>query len=193
MKKRLLFLCMLTLLLTGCQQIKETINLVNCKYKVHNASDVTWAGINLSHIHSVNDLSIADLAKATNAILNNDFNLGFNLNVLAVNPTASPASINGFDYILLLDENQLTSGQNASRNIRVEPNGGQEVIPITMNVNVGDFLTNGNIENMINLARNIVNYGDGRESAIKVRFSPWLPLGNSVFKAPYITLNHTLQ
>lgn len=189
MKKKLLIIPFL-LLLAGC----EYLNMINCKYKLDNVTNPTWAGINFAGIHNMSDLSIADLANVASAIYNQDYNLKFDLNVLARNETDNPASITGFDYIFLLDEEEFTRGENSTGKITVSPNGGQTTIPIMMNLNIKDFVTGkSNIENLINLVLNITNYGEGKESNVKVQISPWIPVNNEIQKMPYITLNKSFQ
>ena len=191
--KKLIPVLLITLFLTSCDEIKETLNAINCKYKVENIGKLTWAGIDLTNIRSFSDLSLIDAGKAAAAIANGDYNIGFDLNVLAVNETATQAAIGGFDYILQLDDNTLTSGENPDYDIKIAPNGGKNIIPVRMNVDIQDFISSGSVENVINFARNVVNYGEGKESNIAVKFSPWIPIGSTIKKMPYITLNHTLQ
>jgi hypothetical protein len=191
--KKIIPLVLLVGLLTSCDFIKETFNLINCKYKINNASNLTWAGIDLTNIKSASDLSIMDAAKAAAAIASNDYNIGFNLNVLAMNETANPASVKGFDYILSLDEEEFTRGENPNYNVTINPNGGTAIIPIGMKIDAKEFITGGQIQSVINLVQNIANLGNGTETTVGMQFRPWLPIENSVQKMPYIKLSHTFQ
>lgn len=192
--KKILFLLLGITMLAGCDRIEETLNLINCKYKLNNIGNITWAGINLSNIHHVNDLSIIDLANAATAIAQRDFNLNFDANVLAVNNTSRPASgIKGFDYALQLDQTQLTSGENNNQDIYVAPNGGEAIIPIGMNVDLEQLLSGDALSSIVNFASNLTRYGNGEPSNVSLKFRPWVELGSTIQKLPYITLNHTLQ
>ena len=55
---------------------------------------------------------------------------------------------------------------------------------------------NGDTKNVINLARNMTDYGNGKESNVKVRLTPYINTPNGTGKAakmPTITLNKTFQ
>ncbi|MDR2980428.1 MAG: hypothetical protein LBV02_08345 [Bacteroidales bacterium] len=188
MKKIVALFAFITIFFCGC----ETLNMINCKYKVQNVANVSWAGINLTGITSVNDLSVSDLAKAALAVTNQDFNVSFDVNVLGMNETENRAKINGFDYVLLLNEAAITSGEN-SNSVTIDPNGGSATLPINMKLDVANVLSGGTLNDMIDLVKNVTHYGEGNDSDIAVKFSPWIPVGNTIQKMPYITLNHTLQ
>lgn len=171
----------------------EYLNMINCKYKLDNVTNPSWAGIDLANIQNVSDLSITDLANVASAIYNQDFDFKFDLNVLARNETDSPASVMGFDYIFMLDEEEFSRGENSMEKITISSNGGEAIIPITMNLNIKDFITGNNIQNLLNLVTNITNYSEGKESNVKVQISPWIPLNDEIKKMPYITLNKSFQ
>ena len=187
--KKIIPLVLLVGLLTSC----DFLNLINCKYKINNASNLTWAGIDLTNIKSASDLSIKDAAKAAAAIAKNDYNIGFNLNVLALNETENPAAINGFDYIFSLDNMEFTRGENPNYDTKINPNGGTAIIPIGMKIDAKEFIAGGQIQSVINLVQNIANFGNGAESTVAMQFRPWIPIKNTVQKTPYITLSHTFQ
>lgn len=192
MKKLAAILSFMTIFFCGCDEIKETLNMINCKYKINNIGNISWAGINLTNITSLSDLSVSDALAAANAIRENNYNINFDLNVLALNETESNAKIRGFDYKLLLNENEVTNGEHGDE-VTVEANGGSAILPVNMNFDAKDLIEGGTVNDMVNLVLNLVNYGNGESSDVAVKFSPWIPVGNSVQKMPYITLNHTLQ
>ncbi len=187
MKKRLIILVSLILLMVGC----EVLNMINCKYKLDGVSNPTWAGIHFADIKSLNDISATDLLKAATAIAGNDYNLKFDFNVLAANETESPAKILGFDYKFLIDDTEFTRG-TSSQQYNVS-SGATANIPITMNLDIKEFITGNNIENLINLTSNLVNYGNGEPSNIKMQIAPLIPVGEETVQTPYITLNKTFQ
>ena len=187
MKRKILVLMAFLTLMVGC----DILNMIKCKYKVDSLSNPTWAGINFANIKQVSDINPPDLVKVTQAILNKDYNLKFDFNVLAKNTTENSARILGFDYRLLLNETELTFG--GSQQEYSIAAGASQVIPIAMNVNVKDFITGTNIQNLVGLTTNLVKYGKGEPSDVKVQFAPIIPLGNKTKKLDYITLNHTFQ
>lgn len=191
--KKTISLLLIVMLLAGCEILQQALNMVNCQYKLGNITNITWAGINLSSITKPADLTLSDAAKAANAILNKDFKINFKVNVQAVNNSTTTAGINGFDYIMFLDGSQIAVGQSINKKITVAPNGGKTTIPFLMNVDLKTVLTGKNIDNMVNFARNVSNYGKGQASKVSIKFRPWIKLGDSYQKLTYITLNKTFQ
>ena len=187
MKKKIFILATLLTLMIGC----ELLNMINCKYKVDSLSNPTWAGVNFANIKQLSDINIVDGIKVAQAILNKDYNLKFDFNILAANQTENPAKILGFDYRLLLNETELTNGESPLQ-YSIAP-GQSTTIPIIMSVNIKDFISGENIQNLVNLTTNLMKYGRGEPSDVTVQFAPYIPVGKETRKMPYITLNQTFQ
>lgn len=182
------------LFLGGCG-LAQLINLINCKFNLANISDITWAGINLSNIKSVSDLQWSDLQKAIQAIKNKDFRIGCNVNVNAKNETEKPAKLCAFDYDLLLEGSSIAQGSSTDRTTIINPQTTTRIaVPLSMDLI--NIFRNGDTKNVINLARNLTDYGNGQESNVKVRFTPYINTPNGTGKGaklPTITLNKTFQ
>ena len=182
------------LFLGGCG-LAQLINLINCKFNLANISDITWAGINLSNIKSVSDLQWSDLQKAVVAIKNKDFRIGCNVNVNAKNETEKPAKLCAFDYDLLLEGSSIAQGSSTDRTTIINPQTTTRIaVPLSMDLI--NIFRNGDTKNVINLARNLTDYGNGQESNVKVRFTPYINTPNGTGKGaklPTITLNKTFQ
>ena len=182
------------LFLGGCG-LAQMINLINCKFSLANISDITWAGINLSNIKSVSDLQWSDLQKAIQAIKNKDFRIGCNVNVNAKNDTEKPAKLCAFDYDLLLEGSSIAQGSSATRTTIINPQTTTR-IPVPLSMDLVSIFKNGDTKNVINLARNLTDYGNGKESNVKVKFTPYINSANGTgkgVKLPTITLNKTFQ
>ena len=182
------------LFLGGCG-LAQMINLINCKFSLANISDITWAGINLSNIKSVGDLQWSDLQKAVQAIKNKDFKIGCNVNVNAKNETEKPAKLCAFDYDLLLEGSSIAQGSSATRSTIINPKSTTR-IPVPLSMDLVGIFKNGDTKNVINLARNLMDYGNGKESNVKVKFTPYINSANGTgkgVKLPTITLNKTFQ
>ena len=184
-----------TLLFLGGCGLAQLINLINCKFNLANISDITWAGINLSNIKSVNDLQWSDLQKALVAIKNKDFRIGCNVNVNAKNETEKPAKLCAFDYDLLLEGSSIAQGSSTDRTTIINPQTTTRIaVPLSMDL--VQIFRNGDTKNVINLARNMTDYGNGKESNVKVKFTPYINTVNGTGKGaklPTITLNKTFQ
>jgi len=183
-----------TLFAGGCG-LAQLINLINCKFSLANVSDITWAGINLSNIKSVSDLQWSDLQKAIQAVKNKDFRIGCNVNVNAKNETEKPAKLCAFDYDLLLEGSSIAQGSSTDRTTIINPKTTSRIaVPLSMDL--VSIFKNGDTKNVINLARNLTDYGNGKESNVKVKFTPYINTPNGTGKGakmPTITLNKTFQ
>ena len=184
-----------TLLFAGGCGLAQLINLINCKFNLANISDITWAGINLSNIKSVSDLQWSDLQKAVQAVQNKDFRIGCNVNVNAKNDTEKPAKLCAFDYDLLLEGSSIAQGSSTDRTTIINPQTTTRIaVPLSMDL--VSIFRNGDTKNVINLARNLTDYGNGKESNVKVKFTPYINTPNGTGKGakmPTITLNKTFQ
>ncbi len=178
--------------MAGCASLSELINLVNCKFSMANISDITWAGINLSNINSVSDLSVATLQKATTAIKNKDFAVSANVNVDVQNQTSKVAKIFAFDYEVLMDDNSLVSGKNSSNIYTINSNSTLRV-PVPVSVDLVSIYQNGQVGDVINFALNMTKYGNGEESNVKIKLTPYAGIDSKSTKLPTITLNKTFQ
>ncbi len=190
--KKIIIVMLLPFILGGCA-IQQALNMANLKYQMGDVVNITWAGINLSKVKSVNDLSVADAAKATAALLSKDYNLTFNVNVIAKNSTDKPAGLHGFDYQVLLDGRSMVDGSNPKININVSPNGGRQTIPIPVRINLKEVLKEQTLESVVNLAKQLTDYGSGHPSKVAVKFRPYIKVGDSSMKLSYITLDKTLK
>jgi len=172
--------------------LTQLINLVNCKFSLANVSNITWAGINLSNIKSVSDLSFANLQKAATAIKNRDFGVSADVNVNVKNETTQPAKLFAFDYELLLENAPLVSGSCKDRTYTI--NGGTtSVVPVPVKADLVSIIKNGEVGNIVNFARNLSDYGNGKESNVKVKLTPYAGTTERSMKMPTITLNKTFQ
>ena len=184
-----------TLLFLGGCGLAQLINLINCKFSLANISDISWAGINLSNIRNISDLQWSDLQKAVQAIKNKDFRIGCNVNVNAKNETDKPAKLCAYDYDLFLEGSSIAQGSSATRTTIINPHT-TTLVHVPLSMDLVSIFKNGDAKNVINLARNLMDYGTGKESNVKVKFTPYINSPNGTGKGakmPTITLNKTFQ
>lgn len=183
---------LLSTLFAGCAGLAQIANLINCKFSMANISDITWAGINLSNIRSVSDLSLTMLQKAATAIKNKDFGVSANLNVDVKNETAKPAKVFAFDYELMLENSPLASGKNSNISYAINPNSTTRV-PVPIKADLVQIIKNGQVGDVVNFARNLTDYGNGEASNVKIKLTPYVGNNDKSTKLPTITLNKTFQ
>jgi LEA14-like dessication related protein len=196
LKKTILILTIAaaTLFAGGCG-LAQLINLINCKFSLANISDITWAGINMSNIKSVSDLQWSDLQKAYQAIKNKDFRIGCNVNVNAKNETTKPAKLCAYDYDLYLEGSSIAQGSSTAQTTLINPQS-TALIHVPLSVDLVKIFTNGDTKNVINFARNLMDYGNGTPSNVSVKFTPYINTKEGKGKGakmPTITLNKTFQ
>jgi LEA14-like dessication related protein len=182
------------LFLGGCG-LAQLINIINCKFSLANINNITWAGINLSNIKSLSDLQWSDLQKAYQAIKNKDFKIGCNVNVNAKNETDKPAKLCAYDYDVFLEGSSIAQGSSATQTTVINPKS-TALIHVPLSMDLYGIFKNGDAGNVINLARNLMDYGNGTESNVKVKFTPYINTPNGTGKGaklPTITLNKTFQ
>lgn len=176
----------------GACSLTQLINLINCKFSLANVSNITWAGINLSNIRSVSDLSMANLQKAYNAIKNKDFGVSADINVNVKNETPQPAKLFAFDYELFLENAPLVSGSNREHSYTINGNS-TSIVPVPVKADLVSIIKNGEVGNIVNFARNLTDYGNGKESNVKIKLTPYAGNAEKSTKLPTITLNKTFQ
>jgi len=135
---------------------------------------------------------MSHLQKAATAILNKDFAISANVNVNVKNETQNIAKLFAFDYDLLLDSSPIASGQNKNHTYTIHPNSTLKV-PVPIKADLISIFKNGQVGDVVNFARNLTDYGNGKESNVKVRLTPYAGTSENSIKLPTITLNKTFQ
>ncbi|MBS5979159.1 MAG: hypothetical protein KIB51_05395, partial [Dysgonomonas mossii] len=111
MKKKILSLLIIMAIFISCDSVQKslsgTYNMINCEYNYKSISGLTVSGINLS-----NGLSVTSIPKVTSILSGNasSIPLNFTLNLDVKNPNSSAAMMNGLQYIISVDDIQLTTG-----------------------------------------------------------------------------------
>lgn len=190
----ILLIAATTFFMAGCG-LAQLINLINCKFSLANINNITWAGINLSNIKSVSDLQWSDLQKVYQAVRDKDFKIGCTVNVNAKNETNKPAKLCAYDYDVFLEGSSIAQGSSSTQTTVINPQS-TALIHVPMSMDLYNIFKNGDAKNVVNLARNLMDYGNGTESNVKVKFTPYINTANGTGKGaklPTITLNKTFQ
>ena len=174
----------------GCdvvQQAQQAVNLTNCDFRIRSVQNITVAGVNVQNYKSVNDLNVADLAKITKASLQNTFPLSLQLNLEGRNPNTSPAGLNRIDYILLIDNIQMTTGSLA-QSFTIPPNNGTTLIPLQFTVDLKQVLQGKSLDAIINFGFNLAGVGN-KPTRISIKLKPTIMIGPTQLQYPgYITV-----
>lgn len=189
--RKIVALLLLTVVMIGCDSAKGisgAYNMVNCKYSYRSLSNVSVSGMNLT-----NGFSVASVPRlmgilsgtATSIPLNMTVNLDVN------NPNASEALLSGLQYIIVVDNMQLTSG-SLNQSLRIA-SGETKTLPLNMEFDIAEYLKGDSKETMVNAVKNIAGVGGAKESNISVRLKPTFLIGSRSVTSPvHIPVNFTL-
>lgn len=178
-----------TLFLGSCKTLNQFAdslnNLQRLEFKLDEVNNFRLAGVNLSNIKSVGDISLMDGIKLTKAFSEKRLPAQFVLNVDAKNPNdgtggtkQSAATLSALDWKLYIDDKETIAG-NINKELVIPGTGSSETIPLVMNIDLYEFFGNKGYEDMINLALAIGGQG-GSASRLKLDARPTVktPLGN---------------
>jgi hypothetical protein len=157
----ILSLCFLTVF-TSCdvvKQVSEAKNLTKCDFRLESIQNLNLAGINVQNVNSLSDFTMFDAAKLASAFGSPKVPLDFTLNIEAKNPNTSPAGMTRMDWILLIDDIEMTRGI-LDKPITIPANNGSAMIPMQINVDLKKALAGKGSDAIINFGLNLAGSGD---------------------------------
>jgi len=163
------------------QQIKA---LERCTYKVLSASNLTVAGTDVKKLVDNQDFNIGSLPALAFGLLRKDVPMRATLNLEITNPTGDLAAINQFDYKVLINNQELVDGF-VNQQVSI-PSGQSVVVPVALNVNVYQFISNQKVMSEIS---DFLRGGD-KKGLVTLKIKPSIMIGGTVVKYPgYITID----
>ncbi len=171
------------------QQATELHTLTKCKFRLNTVENITLAGVDVQHKKSFSDLTFQDAAKLTQALLSGDLPLSFILNIEAKNPNNKPAAMNKFDWILFIDDIEMTRGSTTKR-IEIPANNGTGILPLYLGFDLLDILSGESRDAVLNFGFNLAGAGNA-PTRITVKAKPTIYVsGQSIDYPGYITINN---
>jgi hypothetical protein len=190
MTKVKLIILSFVILLSSCDVLKEVSSMYNfskCDFRLNSVDNVRLAGVNVQKVQTLSDLSLFDVAKLTSAVATNQFPLDFTLNVEVKNPNTEKAIMNGMEWILMIDDIEMTRG-NLDRRIEVLPNNQNAMMPLTLSFDLNKVLSGKSADAVINFGLNLSGNGN-KPTRIALKAKPSVVIGNMTFPYPdYITI-----
>ncbi|RWU05410.1 hypothetical protein [Pedobacter chitinilyticus] len=189
--KNLFLACLIILSLGSCginKQAQQIKALEKCDYRITDATDITIAGTDVRKLidgKSVNTLSIPGIALG---MLRKDIPLRAKLNLEISNPTNNLAAINDFDYIVLINRQEVFTG---SVNQSVNIGAGQTTrVPVQVNANIYKFLTDNKMLNDIGTFIGGATNGSEKKGLVTLKIRPSIKVAGGLVKYPgYITID----
>lgn len=194
MKKRLvLVLAALPLLFSQCsvnKQISQAKTLGDCRYTITSADSIFLAGTDVRQFRKLEDLNPARFPRLATGLLLRNVPLDARLNIDITNPTNKLAGINQLEYKIMLAGQELFNGFLNQR-IEVQPGGGKTHVPIRLNTNAYQLLTDPKTRDAFTqLVQNLSGAANTQPSKLTIRIKPTLDLlGKQVNYPGYITID----
>jgi hypothetical protein len=186
-----LFLAIIFLLPNqGCdvtQQAQQATNLAKCDFRIRSVENINLAGIYIQNINSIRNLNLTDAAKIMAAMGGSTFPLSLQLNFEGKNPNSTVAGLNRLEWILFIDDIQMTSGM-VDKAFTIPPNNGIAIIPIQVGMDLKQALKGKSLDAIVNFGFNLAGVGN-KPTRIKAKLKPTIMIGNYPLTYPgYISV-----
>jgi hypothetical protein len=170
------------------QQAQQMATLSKCDFRLQSVNQLSLSGVNVQSIHKLSDLTYLDAAKLTTAVATGNFPLDFTLNVEAKNPNPSAAGLTKMDWILLIDNIEMTRG-NVNQQVSIPANNGIAVIPMKMHVDLKQALSGKSADAILNFGLNLAGAGN-KPTRFTMKLQPTINVASMPITYPgYITVN----
>jgi hypothetical protein len=189
--KNILFICLMAFIIQGCginKQAQQIKALEKCKYKILSADHISVAGTDIKKLMNSENLSLGSLPGLALGVLRKDIPLRANLNMEINNPSADLASINEFEYKILINNQEIATG---FVNQLVSIAAGQSTtVPITVNANVYQFINNQKVLDDVTRFFQAGSGGSEQKGMVTLKIKPSIKVGNTLVKYPgFITID----
>jgi hypothetical protein len=157
------------------QQVSQMNNLTKCDFRLESVQQLNLAGINVQNVKSISDLNMFDAAKIASAVGSQKFPLDFTLNIEAKNPNTTAAGMNHIDWILLIDDIEMTSGI-LDKQMTIPANNGTTIIPMQMHFDLQKALSGKSADAVINFGLNLAGTGN-KPTRFTLKMKPTITVG----------------
>ncbi len=191
--KKVISLLVLALVIFSCDVAKQAVggayNLTQCQYSYNSISSLNLGGVDLQNVNSLTSLNPLSAASLLSAFSKSSLPLQFTLNLNVKNPGAQSAALSGLQYILEIDNVQMTEGI-LNQQLSV-PAGGTSGLPVQMSFDLKKVLSGQSADAVKNMAYNFVGLSD-TPSKVTVKLRPSMSIGGQVVTSPvYIPVSFT--
>lgn len=189
--KRIFFGLLLIVGLGSCsvnKQAQQIKALEKCDYRLLDATNISVAGTNIQKLIKGNNIDLTGLPSLALGYLRKDIPLRANLNLEISNPSNTLAAINNFDYIILINKQEIANG---TVDQRVSIEAGQTTrVPVQLNTNIYKFLVDGTVMSDITEFLKANSSGTEKKGMVTLKIRPSIMVGGGLVKYPgYITID----
>jgi LEA14-like dessication related protein len=165
---------------------KEALALSRCEFRVASVENIRLAGMDIGNATSLQNLEMADIARLMSLLGEPSLMLTMQVNLQGRNPNATAAGISRLDYILFIDDVEITSGV-LDKPVTL-PAGGMASIPVDLRIDLKKLLQGKSLDAVLNFAFNLSGNGN-RPSRISAKLKPSISTGKKTITYPgYITV-----
>jgi hypothetical protein len=188
---KLLSICLLAVTLWSCginKQTQQIKALEKCTYKIASADQITIAGTDVRSILEKENINLGSLPGLALGVLRKDIPMRAKLNLEITNPTGDLASINEFEYKILINQAEIATGF-VNQQVMVKP-GQTTLVPVDINANVFPFLSNSKVMDEVARFFKAGRGGAEQKGIVTLKIKPSFMVGNTLVKYPgFITID----
>lgn len=177
-------------ILTSCdvvKQVSQATNLSKCDFRLQSVQRLTLAGVNIQNVKSISDVNMFEAAKLASAVASEQLPLNCTLNIEAKNPNTADAGITKMDWILLIDDIEMTRGI-LDQPVTIPANNGTAIIPVQVNVDLQKALSGKSADAIINFGMNLAGAGD-KPTRFTMKLKPTISVSGLPISYPgYLTI-----
>ena len=189
--KQLILACFIVLGLGSCginKQAQQIKALEKCDYRLTDATNITIAGADVKKIIQSGATSSVNFPGLALGLLRKDIPLRAKLNLEITNPSSSLASINNFDYIVLINKQEIFNG-TVDQSVSIGA-GQTSQVPVQVNANIYQFLTDNKMLDDIGAFISGATNGSEKKGLVTLKIRPSIKVGGGLVKYPgYITID----
>ena len=167
----------------GCATVRQLVALKSVDFSIERVSGVRLAGIDVSSIRALSDLSLREAGHLTSAYAVRNVPLDLVIHVRADNPADNPtARLLRMQWSLFLDDRETISG--VLDTAQVLPAGQATDVALVARMNVLEYVSGG-VGELVTLARALAGAPDAHVE-VRVRATPTIdtPLGAITYPGP---------
>ncbi len=164
--------------LTSCdvlQQVSKMSNLAKCEFRLESVQHLRLAGINVQNVKGMSDLNLFDAGKLAAAVASQKLLLDFTLNIEAKNPNSAEAGMSHIEWILLIDDAEMTRGV-FDKPVTIPANNGSAIIPVQMQFDLSKALASKNTDAIVNFGLNLAGTGN-KPTRFTLKMKPTITVG----------------
>ncbi len=173
------------IVIAGCSVVKEANQaaaLAKCDFRILSATNIQLLGINVQNIKSFSDINLLDAQRMIRGIAAPTVPLKLTLNVEARNPNDKEAGLRKLEWILFIDDIQMTNG-TVDEDVMIPPNNGSTVVPVKINADLKQVLQGKSADALLNFGMNLSGVGN-KPTRFLIKLKPTIMIGKKAIVYP---------